>query len=61
MSSVLKKIEKYLNEEEKDYKEFFEKMLKKYGVKSPEDLSDEDKKKFYNEIDKKFKAKEETD
>ena len=59
--SVLKKIEKYLKEEDKEYKEFFEKMLKKYGVKSPEELSDEDKKKFYNEIDREFKAKEETD
>lgn len=51
---------------EKDYKEkmdgnnayqkFFKKKLKKYGVDSPAQLSVENKKKFYNEIDKQWKA-----
>ena len=31
---------------------FFAGKLKKYGVKSPSELSDEDKKKFFNEIEK---------
>jgi hypothetical protein len=36
-------------------------MLKKYDAKSPEDLSDEDKKSFYDEVDKKWKADNESD
>jgi len=38
------------------YKKFFDAKLKKYGVTSPSELSDEDKKKFYDEIDKEWKA-----
>ena len=34
-----------------EYQKFFNKTLKKYGVTSPADLSDEEKKKFYDEID----------
>lgn len=41
------------------YKEFFDGMLDKWKVKSPADLSDEDKKKFFDEVDKGWKAKEE--
>ena len=39
-----------------EYQKFFDKKLKKYGVNSPEDLSDEEKKKFFNEIDKEWKG-----
>ena len=39
-----------------EYKKFFDKKLAKYKVNSPEDLSDEDKKKFFNEIDKEWKG-----
>jgi hypothetical protein len=39
-----------------EYKKFFDKKLAKYKVDSPEDLSDEDKKKFFNEIDKEWKG-----
>ena len=39
-----------------EYKKFFDKKLAKYKVNSPEDLSDEDKKKFYDEIDKEWNA-----
>jgi hypothetical protein len=60
MSNVLKKIELFLNEEGKgdkeEYQKYFQKMLKKYGVKSPEELDDKDKKKFYDEVDKGWKA-----
>lgn len=45
----------------KDYKDFFNKKLKKYGVESPEDLSDKDRKKFFDEVDKDWDAKNETD
>jgi hypothetical protein len=40
----------YLKEEE-TYKEFFSKILKKYKVKSPDELSAEQEKKFYDEVD----------
>ena len=45
----------------KGYDKFYKKTLAKYKVKSAKDLSDEDKKKFFNEIDKGWKAKKETD
>ena len=37
-----------------EYQKFFDKKLKKYGVKSPAELSDEEKKKFFDEIDKEW-------
>jgi hypothetical protein len=44
----------------KDYDEFFASALKKFGVSSPADFkSDEEKKKFFDYIDKNYKAKEE--
>lgn len=43
------------------YKEFFNKKLKAYGVSSPDELGDEEKKKFFNEIDKEWKGKKEED
>lgn len=52
----------FLNEEsdkQKAYQEFFDKLLKKYGVESPEDLSDEDKKKFFDEVDAGWKGEDE--
>ena len=39
-----------------EYQKLFNAKLKKYGVDSPEDLSDEEKKKFFDEIDKEWKA-----
>ena len=39
-----------------EYQKFFDKKLAKYKVDSPEDLSDEEKKKFFNEIDKEWKG-----
>ena len=46
-----------LNEEE--YKDFFNKLLKKYDVKSPDELSDADKKKFFDEVNKGWTSKAE--
>ena len=43
------------------YKKFFNAKLKKYGVKSPAELSDDDKKKFYDEIDKEWEGDNEND
>lgn len=42
--------------ESKDYKKFFRQMLDKYGVDEPDELSDKEKKKFFDEVDKKWKA-----
>ena len=51
---ILEKIDQYLNEKQ-SYKEFFEAKLKEMG-KSIDDMSDEEKKKFFNMIDKEWKA-----
>jgi len=47
------------SDKQKAYQEFFEKTLKKYGVKSPSELSDEDKKKFFDEVDAGWNADDE--
>ena len=43
-----------MRKDESAYKEFFDKKLQKYGVKSPDELSDDDKKKFFDEIEKEW-------
>jgi len=40
--------------EESEYQTFFKKKLKEYGVSSPAELSDEEKKKFFNQIEKEW-------
>ena len=46
--------------EEGDYEEFFQKAMKKFGISSPDELgSDEEKKKFFNYVDKNYSAKAE--
>ncbi len=42
-----------------EYKKFFDATLKKFGVTSPDELSNEKKKEFFNHIDKNYKAKDE--
>jgi polyhydroxyalkanoate synthesis regulator phasin len=61
--NITDKINKYLYEENGDtaYQKFFRTKLKEYGVKSPDELSKEQKKKFFDEVDKEWKAKSETD
>ena len=39
-----------------DYKQFFQKKLQDYDVKSPADMDDETKKKFFNEIEQEWKG-----
>lgn len=51
---ILEKIDKYLKEESA-YQKFFKSKLKEWGVSSPDELSKEDKKKFFNQIDKEWK------
>ena len=44
-----------------DYERVFKETLKKFGVNSPADFkSDEDKKKFFDYIDKNYKGKKES-
>jgi hypothetical protein len=45
----------------KEYKEYFQKKLDEYRVESPDELSDEDKKKFYEDADAGWKARKEED
>lgn len=46
--------------EEGDYEEFFQSAMKKFGVSSPDDFkTDEEKKKFFNYVDKNYQAKAE--
>jgi hypothetical protein len=53
----MKNFKSFMSEGSKEeYQKFFDKKLAKYKVDSPEDLSDEDKKKFFNEIDKEWKG-----
>lgn len=62
--NIVERIEKYLKETEGDkesYQKFFQKMLKKFGVKSPDELSDEKKKEFYDAVDKGWKGDKEED
>lgn len=47
--------------DDKAYEAFFNKMLKKYGVKSQDELSDDKKKSFYSEVDKGWKGDNESD
>ena len=47
--------------EDDNYKAFFQKAMKKFGVSSPNQLKPEDKDDFYNYVDRNYKAKKETD
>ena len=48
-------MEKLREKEGNEYEKFFKKKLKEWDVKSPAELSDEDKKKFFDEVDKEWK------
>lgn len=50
-----------LNEEQTKYMKFFQKKLKAKGVNSPSELSKEEKKKFFDMIDKEWEAENEED
>ena len=43
----------------KEYQEFFKNALKKFGVDSPDFKSDEEKKKFFDYVDKNYKGEKE--
>ena len=45
--------------ESKEYKEYFKKILTKYNVEDPSELSKEDKQKFFDEVDAGWKGDKE--
>ena len=60
-TNLLDRIDDRIDElqEESDYQKFFNKKLKKFGANSIDDLSDEDKKKFFAEIEKEWTGEKE--
>lgn len=57
--SQLKEFIKTVVKEEEDYQELFKNMLAKTGKNIP-DMSDDEKKKFFNDVDDSYKAKSES-
>ena len=47
--------------EDDGYKAFFQKALKKWGVSSPDEIKDEDKKDFFDYVDRNWKGDNESD
>jgi hypothetical protein len=54
-SHIIKRLQ-----EDTAYQEFFKKAMDKFGIKSIGDLQGNEKKEFFNYIEKNYKAKEET-
>jgi hypothetical protein len=54
----IKEIAKQVYKEEQDYQQMFKTMLDRSG-KDINSMSDEEKKKFFNAVDKAYKAKSE--
>lgn len=48
--------EEELSAEQKKYRDFFEKALRKFGATSPTKMSDDEKKKFFDYVDKNWKG-----
>lgn len=47
-----------VNEMENEYQKFFQNKMNEYGIKSPNELSYEEKKKFFDEIEKEWNLEE---
>ena len=61
MRDDMDEADKMMFREEDDYKAFFKKAMKKFNVSDIGDMSDSDKKDFFNYVDRNYKAKKETD
>ena len=60
----MKSFKEMLKEEKDDkeaYQKYFNKILKKYGVSSPDELPQDKKDDFFDEVDKGWKADKESD
>lgn len=57
----MKSFREWLNEKEgkESYQVFFKKKLEKFGVKSASELSGDDKKKFFDEVDAEWEGENE--
>jgi len=57
----MKSFKDFITEKEADsqYEIFFQKALDKWGVDSPEDLDDTEKEKFFDYVDREWKADDE--
>ena len=53
--------EEELSDKQKKYQAFFQKALKKFGVKSPSELEGDKKKEFFDYVDKNWEAEHEED
>ena len=54
-------VEEELSAKQKKYRAFFDKALKKFGVKSPDELEGDKKKEFFDYVDANYEADNETD
>ena len=61
MRDDMDEADKMMFREEDDYKAFFKKAMKKFNVSDIGDMNDDDKKDFFNYVDRNYKAKKETD
>ena len=62
VNKVTEEDDEEVEEDADAYEKFFRSALKKFGVKSPADFkSDEEKKKFFDFVDKEYKADKEED
>ena len=61
MRDDMDEAERMMFREEDDYKAFFKKAMKKFNVSDIGDMSDSDKKDFFNYVDRNYKAKKEKD
>jgi len=59
-SRLAELVREVIQEEKAEYEKFFRAMLKKHGVSSPAELSDEEKREFFNQVDSQYKAKNES-
>ena len=60
-SKIVERVANSVIAKSTEYQEFFQKKLKEYDVNSPSELKDDEKKKFFNMIDKEWDAEEESD
>ena len=56
-----KEVEEELSAKQKKYRAFFDKALKKFGVKSPDELEGDKKKEFFDYVDANYEADNESD
>lgn len=54
-------VEEELSAKQKKYRAFFDKALKKFGVKSPDELEGDKKKEFFDYVDANYEADNEAD